>query len=536
MSVFNTVPLLSFIIFLPILGAIFIFFVQEALGQSHKNSKNAALFITLTTFILSLILWYNFDSYKSDYQFVEDNVWISGLNVRYHLGVDGISLFFVLLTTFLMPICILASWNSIKVRVKDYLIIFLLLETFILGAFCSLDLLLFYVFFEATLIPMFLIIGIWGGTLRVYAAFKFFLYTLTGSVLMLLAILYLYFELGTTSIPILTLYSFNPSQQAWLWLAFFASFAVKIPMWPFHTWLPDAHVEAPTAGSVVLAGILLKMGAYGFLRVSLPFFPEASTMFAPYVCILSVIGIIYTSLIALVQRDMKKLIAYSSIAHMGFVTLGIFTFLPTGFEGSLVQMLSHGVISAALFLCVGFLYEREHSREINHYGGLLERMPIFGVFFMIFTLGAIGLPGTSGFIGEFLVILSAFQVNSGIATFAGIGTVLSAAYMLWLYRRLMFGKIEESKLTKVKDLSSREIFIFMPLVIIIFWIGIYPTSFMEEMHQPVSSLLEYLGRDPIESPEGSFSIMKKESVVGSKQIGENSEIRNPKKSFVGVLS
>lgn len=525
MSIFNTVPLLSLIIFLPTLGAIFIFFVQETFGQSDKNSKNAALFITLITFMLSLVLWYNFDSYKLDYQFVEDKEWISSLKIRYNLGIDGISLFFILLTTFLMPICILVSWDNIKFRVKYYLIVFLLLETCILGAFCALDLLLFYTFFEATLIPMFLIIGIWGGSMRVYAAFKFFLYTLTGSVLMLLAIIYLYCSLGTTSIPVLTLYSFNSWTQGWLWLAFFASFAVKIPMWPFHTWLPDAHVEAPTAGSVVLAGILLKMGAYGFLRISLPFFPEASAMFAPYVGILSVIGIIYASLVALAQRDMKKLIAYSSIAHMGFVTLGIFTFLPTGIEGSLIQMLSHGVISAALFLCVGCLYEREHSREISHYGGLIDRMPIFGTFFMIFALGAIGLPATSGFIGEFLVILTTFQVNAGMAVCAGIGTILSAAYMLWLYRRIMFGKMEESKFSKIQDLTLREISVFVPLAFIVVWMGIYPTSFTQEMHRPVSSLLEYLGKDPIENFDDSSPKIKKETIVARTFDHQNTEVK-----------
>lgn len=513
MEIFQTLPFLSILVFLPSLGALFILSIRGGAAQSVQNARNVALFIALITFLLSLVLWQNFSLESAEYQYVENYPWIVGLNIQYFLGVDGISLFFVILTAFLTPLCILASWKSIQSRIKEYLVAFLFLETFILGMFCALDLVLFYVFFEAVLIPMFLIIGIWGGERRVYASFKFFLYTLTGSVLMLLAILFIYFKTGTSSIPDVSVYHFDPSVQIWLWLAFFAAFAVKIPMFPFHTWLPDAHVEAPTAGSVILAGILLKMGGYGFLRISLPFFPEASEYFAPFVWTLSVIAIVYTSLIALAQTDMKKLIAYSSVAHMGFVTLGIFTFEVEGVQGALIQMLSHGVISAALFLCIGVLYDREHSREISHYGGIAQRMPLYATVFMVVMLGSIGLPGTSGFIGEFLVLVSAFEVNTLVATLAAVGMVLGAAYMLWLYRRIFFEKNERQSLQILKDLSGREIIVLTPLVIMTLWMGIAPGAFTDVLEKPVAQLLEpwSLKKSHTLIPSQSSSIEKRVS-------------------------
>ena len=494
MDIFDGFPLLSLLIFLPFFGAIFVFLIPQTLGKTEKNIKNTALFIAGCTFMFSLLIWGQFDPSLASYQFVENKEWIPGLNIRYFLGIDGISLFFVLLTTSLIPLCILGSWESIKHQQKEFLIFLLVLETFILGAFCVLDLLLFYVFFEGTLIPMFLIIGIWGGERRIYAAFKFFFYTLTGSIFMFIAILFLYFKTGTTSIPDLALYPFESGLQVWLWLAFFASFAIKLPMFPFHTWLPEAHVEAPTVGSMILAGILLKMGGYGFLRISLPFFPEASYRFAPYVCGLSIIGIVYASLVALVQRDIKKLIAYSSIAHMGFVTLGIFTFQQEGLNGSILQMLSHGVLSSGLFLCVGILYERVHSRDIEAYGGIVSFMPLFSVFFMSLVLGAIGLPGTAGFVGEFLVILGTFQVSPLMVVGAGFGIIMSAVYMLGLYRKVVFGPVEKIRFQKLKDLSMREGSILFFFVGCMFWMGLYPNCFIAALHQPISKILEYYGR------------------------------------------
>ena len=483
-------PILSLIIFLPTVGALFVFLVRGDTRIVARNARMTALWTSLITFVLSLGIWIDFDTSTAAFQFVERADWIPILGASYHLGVDGISMLFVILSTFLTPLCILASWETIQTRVKEYMIAFLLLETFMVGMFCALDFVLFYIFFEGVLIPMFLIIGVWGGANRVYAAFKFFLYTLTGSVLMLVAIMVIYFDAETTDIVELLKIGFDPDVQIWLWLAFFASFAVKVPMWPVHTWLPDAHVEAPTAGSVILAGVLLKMGAYGFLRFSLPMLPVASDFFAPLVFTLSIIAIIYTSLVALAQEDMKKLIAYSSVAHMGFVTIGIFTVRTQGVEGAIVQMLSHGVISAALFLCVGVVYDRLHSREIARYGGLVHRMPVYAAVFMVFMLGSVGLPGTSGFVGEFLVLVGAFQVNTWLALLATTGIVLGAAYMLYLYRRVIFGELTKEDLKTMTDLSRREIAVFAPLVAATLWMGIWPEPFLDVVHASVANLIE----------------------------------------------
>ena len=482
---------LTLVTFLPLVGALFIFFVRD---KDEKvvagNARNAAMWTSLATFGLSIVLWTNFDRTNPGFQFVTKAEWIPTYGISYHMGVDGISVFFVLLSTLLTPLCVLASWNAIQTRVKEYMIAFLVLETMMVGMFCALDLVLFYVFFEGVLIPMFLIIGVWGGPRRVYSAFKFFLYTLTGSVLMLVAVLAIYLAAGTTDIPTLLKYAFPREMQLWLWLAFFASFAVKMPMWPVHTWLPDAHVEAPTAGSVILAGVLLKMGGYGFLRFSLPMLPYASDFFTPLVYTLSVVAIIYTSLVALAQTDMKKLIAYSSVAHMGFVTIGIFTATVQGIHGAMVQMLSHGVISAALFLVVGVVYDRVHSRDIARYGGLVHRMPAYSLVFMLFMLGSVGLPGTSGFVGEFLVLVGAFQVNTWVALLATTGIILGAAYMLWLYRRVIFGKLTREDLKGILDLNLREKAVFAPLLVVMLWMGIYPNSFIEVMDATVVSLVD----------------------------------------------
>jgi NADH-quinone oxidoreductase subunit M len=491
--------LLSILILLPLIGAAFIFlFVRERDDQCNNNARYAALWTTLITFLASLALWWHFDLTTSEFQFVEKYVWFKELGIHYHLGIDGISLFMILLTTFLLPICVLASWTSITNRVREYMIAFLLLETFVIGVFSALDLVLFYLFFEGMLIPMFLIIGIWGGDRRVYAAFKFFLYTLLGSVLFLVAILYLYQQFGTTDIP--TLMEQAPSIrydiQRWLWLALLASFAVKVPMWPVHTWLPDAHVQAPTAGSVILAGVLLKIGAYGFLRLSLPLLPDASVYFAPMIFGLSVIAVVYTSLVALMQEDMKKLIAYSSIAHMGFVTIGIFTFNAQGIEGAIIQMISHGLVSGALFLCVGVIYDRMHTREIARYGGLVNRMPRYAAFFMLFTMASVGLPGTSGFVGEFMVLIGAFKVNTWVAMLAATGLILGAAYMLWLYRRVVFGELTRKDLQKIEDVNTREIAMFIPIVFLVLWIGIYPKPYFNAMHVSVTHLISQVGGQP----------------------------------------
>ncbi|MEK9930365.1 MAG: NADH-quinone oxidoreductase subunit M [Rhodospirillaceae bacterium] len=481
-------PILSIIIFLPLVGALFIA-LQRQDDAGIRNARNAALWTTLFTFGLSLFLWFNFETGTPKFQFVEKYSWIESFNIFYHLGVDGISVLFVLLSTLLTPICVLASWDAVRERVKEYMVAFLVLETLMIGMFCALDMVLFYVFFEGVLIPMFLIIGVWGGQRRVYAAFKFFLYTLTGSVLMLIAIIFIYLQTGVTDIPTLLKTSLPRDFQLWLWIAFFASFAVKIPMWPVHTWLPDAHVEAPTAGSVILAGVLLKMGGYGFLRFSLPMMPLASDFFTPLMFSLSVIAVIYTSLVALAQIDMKKLIAYSSVAHMGFVTLGIFALNIQGIQGAIYQMLSHGIVSAALFLCVGVVYDRMHTRLIDRYGGLVERMPIYAFTFMLFMLASVGLPGTGGFIGEFLVLVGLFKVNTTVAVLASLGVVLGAAYMLWLYRRVVFGSLTREDLKLITDMNVREVAIFAPLILLTLWMGIYPTPFLEIMDASVANLI-----------------------------------------------
>jgi NADH-quinone oxidoreductase subunit M len=486
---FSDLPILSLVTFLPLVGAFLILLVRGEPAVVARNARNVALLTSLVTFVVSLTLWFGFDRSSADFQFVEKAEWMPQFGIAYHMGVDGISVLFVLLSTLLTPICILASWEAITTRVKEYMIAFLVLETMMVGMFAALDFVAFYMFFEGVLIPMFLIIGVWGGPRRVYAAFKFFLYTLLGSVLMLLAILAIYFELGTTDIPTALAHQFAPAIQTWLWLAFFASFAVKVPMWPVHTWLPDAHVEAPTAGSVILAGVLLKMGGYGFLRFSVPMLPEGSALFTPLIYTLSIVAVIYTSLVALAQEDMKKLIAYSSVAHMGFVTVGIFTLTQQGIEGAMFQMLSHGIVSSALFLCVGVVYDRMHSREIARYGGLVHRMPLYAAAFMLFALASVGLPGTSGFIGEFLVMVGAFQVNTWVATLICTGIILGAAYMLWLYRRIIFGKLEKPDLQSILDLNWREVAVFAPLALLVLWMGIYPVSFLEFMSPTIEKLL-----------------------------------------------
>jgi NADH-quinone oxidoreductase subunit M len=481
-------PILSTVTFLPLVGVFLILLIRDEGAAARRNIRNVALLTTVFTFVLSLFIWAGFDNGYAGFQMVEKVEWL-GSGISYHMGVDGISMLFVILTTFLMPLCILASWEAIENRVKEYMIAFLILETLMIGVFCALDLVLFYVFFEAGLIPMFIIIGVWGGKRRVYASFKFFLYTLLGSVLMLLAIMAMFWQAGTTDIPTLLTHDFPVSMQTWLWLAFFASFAVKMPMWPVHTWLPDAHVEAPTAGSVILAGILLKMGGYGFLRFSLPMFPDASLYFQPLVFTLSVVAIIYTSLVALMQEDIKKLIAYSSVAHMGYVTMGIFAMNAEGIQGGIFQMLSHGLVSGALFLCVGVVYDRMHTREINAYGGIVNNMPKYAVAFLIFTMANVGLPGTSGFVGEFLTLLGVFRVNTWVALFAATGVILSAAYALWLYRRVVFGALTKESLKGLLDLSTREKVIIYPLVFFVILFGVYPAPVLDVTAASVDALV-----------------------------------------------
>ena len=482
------IPLLSLIIFLPLIGAIVILLIKED-ENSVNNIKKVALWTSVGVFFLSLLIWLQFDNSNGGYQFQEKFRWFNDFNFYYHIGIDGISLFMVILSAFLTPLCILASWESIKKRVKEYMIAFLFLETVMIGMFSSIDILLFYIFFEAVLIPMYLIIGIWGGERRIYASFKFFLYTLLGSVLMLIAIVVIYRLTDSMSIEGLQGNYFAKNIQIYLWLAFFSSFAVKTPMWPFHTWLPDAHVEAPTAGSVILAGVLLKMGGYGFIRFSLGMLPEASFYFSPLIMSLSIVAVVYTSLVALAQTDIKKLIAYSSVAHMGLVTIGIFVVNSQGLEGAMIQMISHGVVSGALFLCVGVIYDRMHTRDINFYGGLVNRMPIYATVFMIFMLGSVGLPGTSGFIGEFLVIVGAFNYSSIVVIGAATGIVLSAVYMLYLYKRIIFGVITNDKLIGILDLDIREKIILIPLAIAVIFIGIFPNIFIEPMRLPLESII-----------------------------------------------
>jgi NADH-quinone oxidoreductase subunit M len=485
-------PLLTLVTFLPLAGVLAILILRGSDADVARNARWIALWTALVDLALAIAVWGNFDPARADFQLVEEARWLPDFNITYRLGVDGISLFFVLLSSFLTPLCIISAWAAVRVRVREYMIAFLVLETFLIGTFCALDLFVFYMFFEGMLIPMFLIIGVWGGPRRVYSAFKFFLYTLVGSVLMLLAILTIYFEIGSSDIREALAYDFPAQLQTWLWFAFFASFAVKMPMWPVHTWLPDAHVEAPTAGSVILAGVLLKMGGYGFLRFSLPMLPLASESFAPLVFTLSVVAIIYTSLVALAQDDMKKLIAYSSVAHMGFVTMGIFTVTSEGLQGAMIQMLSHGVVSAALFLIVGVIYDRLHTREIARYGGLADNMPKYAAVFMVFMLASVGLPGTSGFIGEFLSLIGAFQVNSWVAFLATTGMNLSAAYMLYLYRRIIFGVITREDVRAMVDLSPREIAMFAPMIAVVLWMGVYPGSFLKPMQPSLANLIEHV--------------------------------------------
>lgn len=486
-------PLLSLVIFLPLVGVAFILAIRaDDEAVVAQNAKAVALWTASITFLLSLLIWAQFDPTEPGFQLVERASWLPGLGIDYHVGVDGISLWFVLLSTLLTVVVILGSWHSVQTRVKEYMIAFLVMDTLMVGVFCALDVVLFYLFFEGILIPMFLIIGIWGGPNRIYAAFKFFLYTLAGSVLFLVAIIYMYLVAGTTDMPTLMRTSFSETAQWWLFIALFASFAIKVPMWPFHTWLPDAHVEAPTAGSVLLAGVLLKLGGYGFLRFSLPMLPDASADFAPFIYALSVVAIVYTSLVALMQDDMKKLIAYSSVAHMGIVTIGLFTFNPQGLQGGIIQMLSHGIVSGALFMCVGVIYDRIHSREIKRYGGLAERMPAYAFTFMLFTMASVGLPGTSGFVGEILVIVGAFQENQWVAFFAATGLILGACYMLWLYRRVIFGALVREDLMAIKDMRRTEIAAFAPLAVLTILMGVYPQLFLDPMAASVDDLLRHL--------------------------------------------
>jgi NADH-quinone oxidoreductase subunit M len=481
-------PIISALILLPTIGSLFLIF-SKSNDQSNSTIKYVALFTSIVNFLLSIYLWFLFDETTSAFQFVEDREWLIGI-VNYKVGVDGISILFVILTTFITPLCIISVNNSVKKRLRDFLIAILIMESFMIGVFCSLDLVIFYLFFEAGLIPMFLIIGIWGGPKRVYSAFKFFLYTLLGSVLMLVAIISIYWIAGTTDVEKLYELGIDSKYQNLLWLAFFSSFAVKTPMWPVHTWLPDAHVEAPTAGSVLLAAILLKMAGYGFIRFSLGLFPIASDLFTPLIYALSLIAIIFTSLIALMQEDMKKLIAYSSVAHMGFVTLGIFTIQQQGIEGSIIQMISHGLVSAALFLCVGVVYDRMHSRLINTYGGIVSIIPKYSVLFMLFTLAALGLPGTSGFIGEFLILMGAFKDNFLVAVIASLGVILGAAYMLWLYKRVVFGKLVNNDLNKLTDLDKSEYFILISLALPTLFFGFYPEPLFNTIEVSVNDLIE----------------------------------------------
>ena len=483
--------LLTVITFLPAVGAIILLFIPGRDARSESAVRWISLAVTLLTFALSLWLWAAFDKSNPGFQFVENFDWI-GSSIGYRMGVDGISVMFIPLTALLMPIVVISSWTSVKVRVREYFLVFLVLETLMLGVFATLDLAMFYVFFEGTLIPMFLIIGIWGGPRRIQATYKFFFFSFTGTVLMLLAIMAMFWQAGTLDISKLLGFRFPPELQTWLWIAFFASFAVKLPMWPLHRWLPEAHVEAPTAGSVILAAILLKLGGYGFLRFSLPMFPDASAQFANFVFVLSVAAIIITSLVALVQTDMKKLIAYSSVAHMGFVTMGLFAANEYGVQGAIFQMISHGLVSGALFLCVGVVYDRMHTREIEAYGGLVERMPQYAFAFMVFTMANVGLPATSGFIGEFLTLLAIFQVNTWVAAFAATGVILSASYALWLYRRIIFGALTKTALKSIADLTLHELLVLVPLIVLTILFGVYPAPILDTSAAAVKLLIENL--------------------------------------------
>jgi len=505
LTIMTGFPILSAMIALPLVGAAWIMLAGGEVEQARRNARQTALWATLIVLALAIWLWIGFDPASADFQYVE-KFSPFGPYFAYHLGVDGISVLLIVLSAFLMPICILASWEAIENRVPEFMVAFLLMEALMIGVFASLDLFLFYIFFEGGLIPMYLIIGVWGGKRRIYASFKFFLYTLLGSVLMLLAMLYMVNQAQTTSIPDLLQYRFAGDVQNWLFLAFFASFAVKMPMWPVHTWLPDAHVEAPTAGSVILAGVLLKMGGYGFIRFSMPMFPEASQDLAWLVFALSLIAVVYTSLVALVQEDMKKLIAYSSVAHMGFVTLGLFTLNQQGIEGAMFQMLSHGVVSGALFLCVGVVYDRIHSREIARYGGLVHRMPLYAVVFMIFTLASIGLPGLSGFVGEFLALVGAYKRDSLLAFVASFGVILGAAYMLWLYRRVIFGELVKDDLKSILDLNAREIAIFAPMIAVVVWMGVQPNFFLDPMRASIARIVATTAPAAVQAGSGTLPV------------------------------
>jgi len=498
-------PLISIITFLPLIGALIILFgVRGDDAAARENARWAALWATLATFLISLFLLAGFDPQDTGFQFVEESAWLGMLS--YKVGVDGVSILFVMLTTFIMPLVIWSSWG-VDTRVREYMAAFLILETLMIGVFVALDIILFYLFFEGGLIPMFLIIGVWGGKDRVYAAFKFFLYTLLGSLMMLVAMIAMYWDAGTTDITLMLDHDFSAAPLSWLggsipggfqtllWLAFFASFAVKMPMWPVHTWLPDAHVQAPTAGSVVLAAILLKMGGYGFLRFSLPMFPVASELMTTFVFALSCIAIVYTSLVAMMQEDIKKLIAYSSVAHMGFVTMGIFSANQQGVDGAIFQMISHGFISGALFLCVGVIYDRMHTREIKAYGGLVVRMPVYATIFMLFTMGNVGLPGTSGFVGEFLTLAGTFQVNTWAALFGASGVILSAAYALWLYKRVIFGELVRVELKDIRDVNRRELTTFAPLIVGTLLLGVYPSFATDVFGPAVEALVAGVGQD-----------------------------------------
>ena len=482
-------PILSSLILLPTIGALFILLSKSKDQSNYQSSKYVALFVSFANFFISLYLWYIFDPNITDFQFVENRPWLPGF-INYKVGIDGISILFIVLSTLITPLCIISVNKTINTKLKEFLIAILIMESLMIGVFCSLDLVIFYLFFEGGLIPMFLIIGIWGGARRVYSAFKFFLFTLLGSVLMLIAIISIYWINGTTDIVELYNLGIDENYQNLLWLAFFSSFAVKTPMWPFHTWLPDAHVEAPTAGSVLLAAILLKMAGYGFIRFSIGLFPIASENFVPLIYVLSLVAIVYTSLVALMQEDMKKLIAYSSVAHMGYVTLGIFTVTQQSLEGGIVQMISHGLVSAALFLCVGVVYDRMHSRLIKTYGGLASIMPKYAVFFMVFTLAAVGLPGTSGFVGEFLILMGVFKKSFLVATIASLGVILAVAYMLWLYKRVIFGELINKNLVKMLDLNKSEIFILTCLAIPTLFFGFYPEPLLNTIGISISNLID----------------------------------------------
>ena len=490
-----TFPILTTIVLLPVVAALWVLLAPGSDDRRATNARITALVVTLLELALGVVLWLSFDTSTAAFQFVERADLFAPF-LSWHLGIDGIALMLIVLSTFLMPFCILASWTSIQTRVPEYMAAFLLMETLMIGVFAAQDLFLFYLFFEGGLIPMYLIIGIWGGARRIYASYKFFLYTLLGSVLMLLAMIYMASVAHTTDIPTLLRFDFARDVQTWLWLAFFASFAVKMPMWPVHTWLPDAHVEAPTAGSVILAGVLLKMGGYGFVRFSLPMFPQASVELVWLVAVLSVVAVVYTSLVALVQTDMKKLIAYSSVAHMAFVTAGLFVFNTQGLEGSILMMLSHGLVSGALFLCVGVIYDRRHTREIAAYGGLANVMPRYALFFLLFTMASIGLPATSGFVAEFLVLLGTFAASTWLALGMTTGIIFGAAYMLWLYRRVVFGTNDAPEILAMPDLSPRELATLLPIALAVLWMGIYPASFLRPLRAPVAAIVARLHAGP----------------------------------------